>query len=64
MKLIGSFGKELKPGDKVVTFRGDEMTFKSGREPHKPSSTGRVYLTDSEGHEHEFFPGVIGASFQ
>jgi hypothetical protein len=30
------------------------------QKPHKPSSTGRVYVRDANGVRHEFFPNVIG----
>ena len=40
-------------------FRGDTVTLTGGRAPHKPSSTGRVYVRLSNGVYGEFFPGVI-----
>lgn len=51
--------REVRVGDQV---RLDERTWKviGVGEPHKPASTGRVYLR-SEGYEQGFFPSVIGA---
>jgi hypothetical protein len=65
MKLIKeTTGQELKIGDTVKTFDGEEAVLKGFREPHKPSSTGRVYVRLSErSFDEEFFPSVIGAKF-
>lgn len=54
----------MTKGEQVQTFDGEEYTLTGWCEPHKPSSTGRVYLTDADGGEHEFFPGVINAHFE
>lgn len=56
-------GAEIQIGDKVVCFRGEEYILQSFREPHKPSSTGRVYVkpANGEGMSREFFPSVVGA---
>ena len=45
----------------VGDVRGEE-TITGGRAPHKPSSTGRVYI-DFQGTKGEFFPGVVGAKW-
>jgi hypothetical protein len=60
-KLINNKGVEIPLGSEVVTGSGESMTLLSFTPPHKPGSTGRVYLKDTEGHEHSFFPTVIGA---
>jgi hypothetical protein len=64
MKLfIGE--KEATEEMSVVTSKGHSGILNSWREPHKPSSTGRVYVTlDGETSQSEFFPGVIGAEFR
>lgn len=65
MRLIyTATGKEAKHGDQVQTFRGEPCTLAMFTEPHKPSSTGRVYVRfpDSEGVA-SFFPSVIGAEW-
>lgn len=47
-------GKSIKPGDTVVTFRGQEVTLDSFNE-------GRVYCRDGKtGQTYEWFPSVIG----
>jgi hypothetical protein len=63
-KLINEkTGQEIKTGDNVTCFRGTEYKLVSFTEPHKPSSTGRVYVepVSGEGMRREFFPSVIGA---
>ena len=64
MKLVYENDKntEVKVGDKVKTFRGDEVQVESFREPHHAGSTGRVYVRHSGAtYASEYFPGVIGA---
>jgi hypothetical protein len=63
-KLINEeTGLEIQVGDKVTSSGGDEYILQSFKEPHKPSSTGRVYVkpASGEGMSREFFPSVIGA---
>lgn len=43
-KLINEItGLEVKKGDILTDFRGDTAIFNYFEEPHKPSSTGKVY---------------------
>lgn len=52
-------------GMKVITSRGEEGKLDFWRSPHKPSSTGRVYITlDGCSSQSEFFPSVIGGEFR
>lgn len=52
----------INRGDTVTTFRGEKGTLEGGRVPHKPSSTGRVYVKgEGEPYTSEFFPSVIDA---
>lgn len=65
-QVIGtkSAGDAVEVGDEVRDFRGDLVKVLSITEPHKPSSTGRVYAEDSnKGFKSEFFPGVINAEW-
>ena len=65
MKLIyTNTGAPAKLGDIVETFRGERAVLLGIQEPHKPASTGRVYiqLADSRA-SREFFPSVIGAEW-
>ena len=51
-------GMPVTVGQRLTTFRGEEVRVTGGSAPHKPSSTGRVRVTIDDG-ETEFFPGVI-----
>lgn len=46
-------------GEKVECFRGEAWTLEGGAPPHKPASTGRVYVRQGESGGREFFPGVF-----
>ena len=64
MQLINTTTNQpLKTGDIVCDFRGKRWVFEGGREPHKPSSTGFVWVRsiDGRGMAREFYPSVIGA---
>jgi hypothetical protein len=50
-------GEAIYVGDK---YHNGTETIKGGRAPHKPSSTGRVWLEEFSS---EYFPGVIGAKW-
>ncbi len=57
MKLVHKdTGNEVKVGDTVTSFRGDETTVRYFAEPHKPSSQGK--LTVASGFE--YYVGVYG----
>lgn len=51
-------------GQKVVSFRGEKAKLISWTPPHKPSSTGRVYIKFEDGNQQEYFPSVIGGEFK
>ena len=66
MRLVyEATGVDVKVGDKVTISRGETVYVTAMREPHKPSSTGRVGVTYSKGgcESREFFPSVIGADW-
>ena len=46
--------EEVKAGASVTSFRGEPYVVKGGTPPHKPSSTGRVWVNCGE-----FFPSVF-----
>ncbi len=50
----------LKKGDRVKTFRGDEVIFQSAHQ----QGANRVYCTDGKGRECEWFPSVIDATLE
>jgi len=57
------YEKSLNPvcvGQKAKSFRGDIYTVLDGRAPHKPSSTGKIYVTKvlSRGEYEEYSPRV------
>lgn len=55
-------GKEVKEGDKVKTFRGENATVEFFRPPHKPCSEGKVSIMIDKSNE-EVYVGVIGAEW-
>lgn len=65
MKLVYTdTGAPVRVGDQVQTFRGERATLLMITEPHKPASTGRVYIQFADGGaSREFFPSVIGADW-
>jgi hypothetical protein len=63
MKLVyASTGLEVKSGD-TVHVDGKPFYVMDMREPHKPSSTGRVLCKamSDKAWINEWYPGVIGA---
>lgn len=51
-------------GMPVATNRGEIGILTGWREPHKPSSSGRVHVQlEGNSYQSEFFPGVIGGKF-
>ena len=53
--------EEIKVGTTVKTFRDEEVMLLRFTPPHKPSSTGRVTVTEKGGFIRDFFPSVINA---
>jgi len=64
MKLINSNTlREIKIGDSVQTFRGERGILTGFTEPHKPSSTGKVYVNTGGDFDNQWYPSVIGGQF-
>lgn len=42
-------------GQAIVSFRGEEMKLLGGNPPHKPSSSGKIWVEDGE-----YYPSVFG----
>jgi len=60
-----STGKDVYPSELVLSFRGDKYIVKGGNAPHKPSSSGRVWVTDiTNTHHSDFFPSVCGLEWR
>ena len=38
-------GEEVMTGETITSFRDEEYTLIDGSPPHKPSSTGKVYVS-------------------
>ena len=51
-------------GKTYPDFRGEPLTLTGMAPPHKPSSTGRVYVTAQFGTKGEYFPSVIGGEWR
>ena len=66
MKLVyEETGEPVKIGDVVRTMSQDSpLVVRHIQEPHKPASTGRVYVEPKGGNGwREYFPSVIGAKW-
>ena len=67
MQLINASTRQpVKAGDIVRDFRGERWILEGGRPPHKPSSSGFVWVRsmDGRGLSREFYPSVIGAKWE
>lgn len=68
MRLVHeTTGEDAKPGDTVISFRNEEAILIAGRPPHRPGSTGRVYVRwadDETATEAEFYPSVFGLAWR
>lgn len=65
-KLVDSDGNEVVEGQLMETFRGDEVRVCDGvgRPPHKPSSSGFVWISNPGGSmKQECYAGVIGCKW-
>ena len=67
MRLVyESTGAEVKVGDTIKVERRDqtvELRVDYFKEPHKPSSSGKVIVMEPTGGTSEYFVGVIGAKW-
>ena len=63
MKLMIK-GKEATVGMEVTSFRGEKAKLLSWTEPHKTSSSGRVYVEWEDGATGEYFPSVFNGKFE
>jgi hypothetical protein len=63
-KLVcGEMGDLVKIGDSFKTFRGEWVKLEGYTVPHKPSSSGRVSISDLTGNVWSVYPTVIGCRF-
>jgi len=65
MKLVSEkTGKEATKNMQVRTFRGELCKLTGWEEPHKASSTGRIYIREKGATaDRAYFPGVCGLRF-
>ncbi|RLD03103.1 MAG: hypothetical protein DRI65_13580 [Chloroflexota bacterium] len=65
MKLVyDKTGEEVKVGDMVKLRDGEEVEVTLIEKPHKPSSTGRVYVKAIfDLQQRGYFPSVIGTTW-
>ena len=65
MKFVYEDGTEVRKRDSVISFRGDEYVVTGWREPHKVSSTGRIFVRACDTRDDcEFFPSVFGMKWE
>ena len=65
MKLLHKNGEEVKPGDLVTDFRGDEATVIHYEQPKHEGSTGRVYVRwVGAQFDALYYPGVFGLEWE
>jgi hypothetical protein len=58
-------GKELKPGDMVVSrYSREEFILDYLLPPHKPSSEGKISVKYKGGGTRLFYPSVVGAEYR
>lgn len=53
---------DAEKGEVITCFRGEHYILMGGNPPHKPSSTGRVWVKDYDdpSYTQEYFPSVFG----
>ena len=57
-------GKEAKFGDKLTSFRYETYKLIGGSPPHKPSSTGSIYVVNSAEEDECYYPSVFGLKWE
>ena len=66
MKRLFIDGKPVELGQVVTDFRGDKAIVTGWDEPHKPSSTGRIYVKWDEDQtmSDSYYPSVFEAEWK
>jgi hypothetical protein len=62
--IVANTGEPARIGTQYETGKGETVELMGGRPPHKPSSTGRVFVEAFDGHSHGYFPSVIGMKWE
>ena len=50
-------------GAQIKDFRGEPALIMSGNAPHKPSSSGKIYVEYSRTDKREVYPGVFNCEW-
>lgn len=58
-RLVDNNGQEIKNGETVKCFRGNEHTVVGYAPPKHSASSGRVITKSKQGHQYEYFPSVF-----
>lgn len=61
--LVGPAGGELQLPATIEREDGSTMFVTGGRPPHKPSSTGRIYVEENGG-SREYYPSVADCAWE
>lgn len=64
LKLVNKNGRVVTKGEMVTCSLGDHYQLDSIDKPHKPSSTGRVYVTKDGEFVQGFFPSVFDLTWK
>jgi hypothetical protein len=64
-KLVSAkTGEEIHVGDTVFTSDGERVTLIGLQPPHRPGTTGKVYVEDSNRRSNVWYVGVVGCRFE
>lgn len=61
--LRDAVGRVVQEGDRLTDFRGGVWLAAGGTAPHKPSSTGRIWVNKPGQPLTEFFPSVFDCAW-
>jgi hypothetical protein len=62
--LAHANGASVQMDEPVKCFRGEDYIITGGRSPHKPSSTGKVWVKDTKGNSAEYYPTVFDMKWE
>jgi hypothetical protein len=62
-RLVTKAGEPVALDSELTDFRGDTATLVSARPPHKPASSGFVYV-ETEDDRAEYYPSVFGLKWE
>jgi len=62
--LAHANGASVQVNEAVKCFRGEDYIITGGASPHKPASTGKVWVTDAHGNSSEYYPAVFNMTWE